>query len=132
MALLARLGEALLVESCVDRVCTDVAGMELAPELAEANVVLAAAERAGPMSRREGRRLVEEEELREAAGLQQSLAAPAAELEPARDPALAAVAATDLPGRVVEAAAIAVHEASGWVGDQFAERCDPVPERQRS
>src|SRR5439155_15208037 len=76
----ARAGiDALRVELRVDRVCADLAGMELAPDRREPVVVLAAAERAGPMSGRQGGRLVEEEELGEAARLQERLAVPALE-----------------------------------------------------
>ena len=57
--------ESLGVELSVDRVRTDLVWMKLAPELAEVHVVLAAAQRARPMSRGEGGRLVQEEELRE-------------------------------------------------------------------
>ena len=124
-------GEPLLVEPRVQGVGADVPRMTLAPELAEADVVLAPAQRAGSVSGGERRRLVEEEELREAAGLKQMLAAPASELEAAGDPALAGVPATDSAEGVVEAAAIAVYEAPGGVGNQLAERRDPVLARQR-
>ena len=72
MTLLAGLGlESLLVELGVDRIGARLPGMKLAPELAEANVVLAPAERTRAMSGGESRRLVEEEELREPARLKQ-------------------------------------------------------------
>ena len=62
----------------------------------------------------EGGRLVEEEELRELARLHQRPPMPAAELEPAGDPALRRPAAPDPTFVVVEAAAVAVDEpASG-------------------
>ena len=95
MALTARISDTLGVELRVDRVGSDLARVELAPESAEAVVVLAAAKSAGAVAGREGGRLVEEEELREAAGLQERLAMPALELEAAGDPALAGVAAAD-------------------------------------
>ena len=63
----------------------------------------------------ERRRLVEEEELGEASGLQQRAALPAAELEPARDPAPSVVAAADPPGVVVEAATVPVDQAARGV-----------------
>jgi hypothetical protein len=67
-------------------------------------------------------RLVQEEELRELARLHEPRAVPAAELEPARDPALAVVAPTDPPPVVVEAAAVPVDEAARRVDDQLAPR----------
>jgi hypothetical protein len=81
------------------------------------------------MSGREGRRLVEEEELGEPARLEQRPALPPSELEPARDPAPAVVPPADPPGRVVEAAAVPVDEAAGRVRDQLAERRDAVLQR---
>ena len=81
------------------------------------------------MSGRESRRLVEEEELGELSRLHERLAVPAAELEPAGDPALAVVAPPDAPVLVVEAAAVAVDQAAGRVGDELAERGDAVLQR---
>ena len=82
--------------SCsVDRVGAGLARVELAPDRAEAVVVLAPAERARAMPGRERGRLVEEEELREPPGLEQRPPQPAAELEPAGDPAPAVVAPAD-------------------------------------
>jgi hypothetical protein len=78
---------------------------------------------------RERGRLVEEEELGEASRLQQRVPAPAAELEPAGDPALRRPAPADPPGGVVQAAAVAVDEAARRIGDQLAERRDPVLQR---
>ena len=74
-------------------------------------------------------RFVEEEQLREAPGPQQRAAPPVAELEPARDPAAAVVAAADAPFVVVEAATVPVHQAARGVGDELAERRDPVLQR---
>jgi hypothetical protein len=56
------------VELRVDRVRARPSGVKLAPDLREADVVLASAQRARPMPGRERRRLVEEEELRELPG----------------------------------------------------------------
>src|SRR5687767_14206576 len=81
------------------------------------------------MPGREGGCLVEEEELRELAWLEQRPAFPAAELEPAGDPALPVVTPSDAAGLVVKAAAVAVDEPTCRVGDQLAERCDPVLQR---
>jgi hypothetical protein len=75
---------------------------------------------------REGGRLVEEEQLREPARLHEWSAVPAAEAQPAGDPAPAVVAAADPSLRVVQAAAVPVDEAAGRVCDQLAEWGDPV------
>src|SRR3990172_343937 len=130
--LAARVGsDSLRVELRVDRVGSDVAGVMLAPDRREAVVVLAPAERARAMPRRKSRRFVEEEELGEATGLQEWFALPSAELEPARDPALPGEAPPNAPARVVQAAAVSVHEAAGRIGDEPAERRDPVLTRHR-
>jgi hypothetical protein len=130
VALGARAGlDALGVKPPVDRVRADFTGMQLGPELREADVVLPAAERAGPMPGGEGGRLVEEEELREAPGLQERTALPAAELESASDPALAVVASADPAGVVVKAATVPVDQTARGVCDQLAQRCDPVLQR---
>ena len=81
------------------------------------------------MAGREGSCFVEEEELGVAARPQERCAMPAAELEPAGNPALAVVAAKTAPVCVVQAAAVAVHEAARRVGDELAERCDAVLQR---
>src|SRR5512133_1235699 len=85
---------ALGVEPLVHRVRPRWSGMKLRPDLTEPDVVLAPTERARTMPRREGRRLVEEEELREPPGLQKGLPPPPLELEPAGDPALHGVPAS--------------------------------------
>ena len=100
--------------------------MELSPDLGESVVVGMAAERAGAVTGRERRRLVEEEELGELAGLQERRAVPAAELELARDPALAVEAPPDVPGVVVEAAAVAVDEPASLDCNELAEWRDAV------
>jgi hypothetical protein len=116
--------DALEMEVGVDRVGAAGTRVYLAPDCDEAVVVLPSAERAGTMSRCESGGLVEKEELGELARLKQRPALPAAELEPAGDPALAAVTPPDAPGSVVEAAAIAVDEAAGGICDQLTEwRC---------
>jgi hypothetical protein len=93
--------EPLHVELRIHRVGTHLHGMTLTPERREADVVLAPAQRAWAMAGSEGRRLVEKEELRELAGLEERFAMPAAKLEPARDPAAAGVPAPDTSGVVV-------------------------------
>ena len=118
--------DALRVELRVDRVRPDRARMELAPELAEAHVVLAAAERARTVPGRERGRLVQEEQLGELPRLHQRLAVPAAELEPARDPAPRRPAPADPSLLVVQAAAVPVDEPAGGVRDQVAARRDAV------
>ena len=89
-----RLGvDPLAVQPLVDRVRPGaVAGMKIVPKCHKVAVVLATAKCAGAMAGRESGRLVEEEQLGEPARLQQPLPAPAAELEPAGDPAPGAVA----------------------------------------
>ena len=57
---------------------------------------------------------------------------PAAELEPARDPALAVVAPANATVRVMQAAPVAVDEPARRVCDELAERCDAVLQRQRA
>jgi hypothetical protein len=76
--------------------------------------------------------LVEEEELRVAARLDERASPPAAKLEPARDPPLDRVSTANASLGVVETAAIAVDEAAGGVGDQVAEGCDAVLERAQT
>ncbi len=123
--------DSLTVELPVDGVRTRLLRMAPSPELPEANVVLAAAESARPVTRRECRCLVEEEELGEASGLQQRRTAPAAELEPAGDPAATCESPSNAALLVVEAAAVAVHETAARVGDELAERGHPVSARHR-
>jgi hypothetical protein len=57
---------------------------------------------------------------------------PAAEAQAADDPALPGVMAPDPPLRVVQAAAIAVHEPPRRVGDQLALRRHPVLQWHRA
>src|SRR5207342_70607 len=96
--------------------------MEVAPDDPQAVVVLAAAERARTVPGRHRRRLVEEEELGELAGLEEGPPQPAPELEPAGDPPPAVVAPPNAAGAVVQAAAVPVDEPAGRVGDELAER----------
>src|SRR5262249_54340671 len=87
-SLFARTRQPPGVKLFVERVGAPLVGMELAPDLLhEPHVVLAPAERARPVPGGEGSRLVEEEELRELARLHQRCPVPAAELDPAGDPA---------------------------------------------
>jgi murein endopeptidase len=114
--------EALVVQLTVDRVSADLTRMQVAPERGQPVVVGASAEGTGPMPGGQRRRLVEKEQLGEAAGLEQGSALPAAELQPAGDPAPDGVTGPDAALLVVEAAAVAVDETARGVGDQLAER----------
>jgi hypothetical protein len=105
--------------------------VQFAPDRLEPHVVLAPAERARAVARREGRRFVEEEQFREAALLHQRPAVPAAEREPAADPPPGGVMAPDPALLVVETPSIAVHESACGIGDQLAKRRDPVSQRHR-
>jgi hypothetical protein len=127
VALLARLRrQPLEVQALVDLVSAGGAAVELAPDRLEVAVIVATALGAGAVSRSERRRLVEEEQLRVAARLQERPAAPA-KLEPAADPALAGERAADGAVGVVEAAAVAVDEAARRIGDELPQRRDAVP-----
>jgi hypothetical protein len=81
---------------------------------------------------REGRRFVEEKQLREAARLHELRSVPAAKRELTCDPALHGEAPADASFGVVEAAAVPVHEAARGVGDQVAEWRDAILSRHRS
>src|SRR5438876_6848081 len=105
--------------------------MKLAPDRTQPPVVLAPAQRACAVAGGERRRVVEEEELGEAPGLEQRSAMPAAEPEPARDPPLPVVAAADASIVVVQAAAVAVDETARGIGNQVAQWCDAVLQRHR-
>ncbi len=122
-------GDPFAVELRVYRVGSDLTRMQLGPDRREAIVVLAAAERARAMSGGKRGRLVEEEQLSEAARLQERATLPAAELEPTGDPALAGIAPPNAPRLVVQATSISVYEAAGGIRDEVAERSDPVLQR---
>ena len=132
VSLHARLGVvALPMQLCVDRIGSDLPRMDVAPQLAEPLVVGTATQGARTVTGSERRRLVEEEELREATRLQQRGSVPAAELEPARDPASDGEAPADPTLVVVEASAVPVDQAARWIGDQLPERRDTVLQRHR-
>ena len=124
--------DALGVQLRVDRVGSDLAGVQPGPQRGEAVVVAAATEGAGTVPGGERRHLVEEEELGEEPGLHERAALPPAELEAAGDPALDGVAPANAPARVVEAAAVPVQEPARGIGDEVAKRRDPVLERHPS
>ena len=106
--------------------------MQVPPQILQPNVVGSSAERTRAVPGGERGRFVEEEQLREPAGLHQRLAVPATELEATPDPATRRVVSPDPAVLVVEAASVAVHESPRGIGDQLAERRDPVPERHRA
>ena len=114
--------DTLAVQLLVDRVGTALVWMQRAPDLDEAVVVGSAAERARAMSGRERGRLIEEEELGEAARLLQRRTVPAAKLEPARDPPPDSEPPTDAPLVVVQAAAVPVYETTSGICNEIAER----------
>jgi hypothetical protein len=117
------------VEPLVVKTRVDLVGTPRSDELEEQLVVGSTAERARPVTRGERGRLVEEEELGEAAGLEQRRAMPVLEPQPARDPSPPGVGAPDGSVRVVETTPVAVHEAARRVGDQLTQRRDTVAER---
>jgi len=106
-----------------------VSEVKIVPKCDKLSVVLVAAEGAGAVTGGKCCRLVEEEQLGESARLEEALALPPPELQAAGDPASAVEAPPDRPVRVVEAAAVAVDKAPRRVGDQIAERRDPVLKR---
>src|SRR5207244_11138879 len=95
--------EPLSVQPGVDRVRSDLAGVELPPERDQPVVVLSSAERAGTVPGRERGRVIEEEELGESSRLEQRLSAPAAEFAPTGDLALGGVAAPEPSDLVLDA-----------------------------
>src|SRR3954469_3382706 len=109
-----------------------LAPVQLAPARGERAVVLAPAQGAGAVARCERRRLVEEEELGEPAGLQQRRAVPAAERQLAGDPAPACEAPANGPVSVVQAAAVAVDETASGFRHELTQRRDPVLQRRSS
>src|SRR5262249_34326788 len=126
-----RVREPLPVQARVDRVGPGLACVPLGPELAEAHVVLAPAERARPVAGGEGGRLVEEEQLGEAPRLEERRAAPGRKTHTDGCPPAPGVASADPAVAVVQTAAVAVDEPAGRVGDELREGRDPVTERHR-
>jgi hypothetical protein len=125
--------QTLRVELRIDRVGTgEKARVEVPPQILHPNVVATSAERARAVPCGERGRFVEEEQFREPAGLHQLLAVTATELEATPDPATRPVVSPYPAVLVVEAASVAVHESPRGVGDQLADRRDPVPERHRA
>jgi hypothetical protein len=125
--------QTLRVEPRIDRVGTgEEAGVQVPPQSLQPNVVGSSAERAWAVPGSERGRFVEEEQFREPAGLHQRLAMPATELEATPDPATRRMVSPDPAVLVVEAASVAVHESPRGIGNQLAERRDPVPERHRA
>jgi hypothetical protein len=120
--------DALGMELSVNCVRSELARVELSPEVGEAVIVLAPAERTWAMTGRERGRLVEKEQLRELPRLLERFAVPAAKLKTAGDPAPGRPGAANPTALVVQAAAVTVNEAARGVRDQLAERRDPVLE----
>ncbi|MET0512129.1 MAG: hypothetical protein ABW135_10680 [Thermoleophilaceae bacterium] len=113
----------------VDGVGAGVAWVELAPDRAQALVVRAPALGAWAMAGREGGRLVEEEQLRVAAGLQQRLTAPAAKSQTAGDLPPAREAPANPAAAVVQATAVSIDEAAARIRHELAQRSDTVLKR---
>jgi hypothetical protein len=120
--------EALAVQPRVHLVGGRPAAAGTGADIQKTVVVGPAAQRARAVAGGKRRRLVEEEQLGEPVRLQQAPALPATELELAGDPAPAVVVAADAAGGVMQAAAVSVHETAARMGDQLAERRDPVLE----
>jgi hypothetical protein len=116
------------VEPQIDLVRTDRVTVVLSPDVTEADVVLTPAERTWAVTRAERGRLVQEEQLRELARLQQRTPVPAAELQPAGDPPSYCPLSPNAPEIVVQTATVPVHEPPGWVRDELAEGRDAVLE----
>jgi hypothetical protein len=124
--------DALPMELRIDRVGSALVFVERGPDFDQEVVVRAAAERAGPVPGRERRRLVQEEELREATRLHERPPAPAAKFEPTGDPALDLIAPTDASVVVVEAATVAVDKPPRGIRNQLSQGCDSILERHSS
>jgi len=122
----------LEVELHIDRVRTDRVTVAISPDVREPDVVLASAERTWAVTRRERGSLVQEEQLRELARLQQRAPVPAPELQPAGDPPAYRPRSSNAPEIVVQAATVAVHEPSCGVRDELAEGRHAVLERPLS
>jgi hypothetical protein len=116
------------VEPQIDRVRTDWITVALFPCVTETDVVLAPAKRTWAMTRGERGRLVQEEQLRELARLQQRAPVPAAELQATRDPPSYRPLSSNTSEIVVQTATVPVHEPPGWVRDELAEGRDAVLE----
>lgn len=102
--------QSLAVEPQVDRIRSNLPGMQLTPDLEEPVVVGSATQCTGSMASRQGSRVVEKEQFGEATWLKQRSTLPAAKLELARDPAADVVVASNAPAAVVETTAISVEE----------------------
>ena len=119
------------MELRIDRIGSALVVVERGPDFDQEVVVRAAAQRAGPVPGRESRCLVQEEELREATGLQERPAVPASELEPTRNPPLDLIAPADAPAIVVKAAAVPVDKPAHGIRDQLSQWRDSILERHR-
>jgi hypothetical protein len=113
------------MELGIDRVGAGLAGMELAPDRAEAVVVLAPAQGAWAVAGCDGRRLVQKEELGVRAGCHH-LSLPATKLQAAGDPAAYLPVTHDPSLGIVQNAAVAHQCAARWHRDNFAKRREPI------
>src|SRR5207247_8086985 len=98
--------KSLPVELRVDHIRSRRAGMELAPDRHQPQVVLAAAQRAWAVTGGKSGPLVEEEQLGEHPGLHQWGAMPPPEPQTASDPAPAGEQPADAASFVVQAASV--------------------------
>jgi hypothetical protein len=117
------------VELEIDCIRTDGLAVPPSPDVTEVDVVLAPAERTGPVTRGERCRLVQEEQLRELARLQQRTPVPAPEFQPAGDPPSYGPLSSNAPEIVVQTATVAVHEPARGMRDEVAEGRHAVLER---
>ena len=114
--------EAFLVKLIVNCVGTVLTRVKLRPDLRQAVVVGSPAFGAGTMAGRQRGRLVEEEQLRVAAGRHEWGPTPSAKLQATGDPSLGCVEAANRAGVIVKAPAVAVDEASLGGRDQISQR----------
>ena len=128
---LARPFETLCVERLVDRIGSPLARMRAFPHLDETHVVHSPALRARPMPCSPCGRFIEEEQLREPAGLHQRVTTTVFELEPARDPPFPVEPAADATGAVVKRSAVPVDEPARRRHDDLAERRHAVLQGHR-
>jgi glutathione synthase/RimK-type ligase-like ATP-grasp enzyme len=122
--------EPIAVKPLVDEISAHRPAVACRPKRTETLVVRIPAFGARPMTGRERRRLVEEEELSPPARRHDDAANPF-ELQPARDPPLHLRVSDDAAQVVVQDAAISHHVTTPGKGDDFAERRDAVLQRHR-
>ena len=121
--------DALGVELRVDRVGSDLAWMQVRPDRREADVVLASAQRARTMTGSERGRFVQEEQLGEPPPAASAARGASRGTGAGRRSTACGVPSADTSAVVVEAAAVAVDQASCGIRDHLAERRDAVLQR---